>query len=288
MFKIVVVDRRHTDVTSGLDLFAIETGLPIFCCRGRSKRSGVGRRERRFFVFDKKSTDPLKTLAQKSTSAVKKTLGHRHALQRIAARGLEINTVIDVGAAKGDWSRLARKHWPASHVHFIEAKEHWRADLQRFIEDDGPASLSINAASDAPGSIYFPVDGEPYGGAAFKAAGARTDLTEVTATSLDADVEAFNLRGPFAVKLDTHGTERDIIAGAENMLSETALLCIEAYSLIGQLAFPDLIIFLRKRGFTCVDIAEPVFRPVDASLWQLDFYFMRADHPMFKTRGFSG
>ena len=43
------------------------------------------------------------------------------ALGRIAARGLEIRTVIDVGASDGRWSLQAERLWPDARFHLVEA-----------------------------------------------------------------------------------------------------------------------------------------------------------------------
>ena len=38
-----------------------------------------------------------------------------------------------------------------------------------------------------------------------------------------------------------------------------------------------------KKGFRVIDIAEPLYRPFDKALWQLDLFFFRADRDEFKT-----
>jgi FkbM family methyltransferase len=209
-------------------------------------------------------------------------LGHAGALERIAAKQLAINTIIDVGAAKGAWTECARRHWPAAHAHLLEAKESWRSDLEKYQKNRGNASFEIAGVTKAPGKIYFPKDVDEYGGAVFSDSAARENLEEIDATSIDHEVQRLALAPPFAIKLDTHGTEVDILDGAVETLKNTAFLCIETYSMIGQKRFPELIMDLQERGFRCADVAEPLFRPTDKLLWQIDFYFLRAGHPAFK------
>jgi len=233
------------------------------------------------------SPENIEKLARADTLRSKKALSHKAALTRIAGKGVEIATIIDVGAAKGDWSLLARAFWPGVHLHLLEAKELWRKDLEAMVHKQGPASLCMKAVSDTPGAIYFPRDGAVYAGAAFKDPAARDDLIEISATSIDHEVASERLAGPYAIKLDTHGTEVDILRGAEQTLKQTSLLCIETYNFIGQKQFPEMIILMKEYGFRCIDLSEPVFRPVDGALWQIDFYFLREDHPAFETRGFT-
>ena len=70
------------------------------------------------------------------------------------------------------------------------------------------------------------------------------------------------------------------------MLIGTVFWMHETYNFFGQKRFPEMILHLQSLGFRCADIAGPMFRPADASLWQLDFYFLRSDHPSFTKFGF--
>lgn len=210
-------------------------------------------------------------------------LDHDAALARMASRDVEIAAIIDVGAAKGAWTEKARRHWPGAYAHLLEAKESWRADLAAFQAVHDRTSFEIAGVTREPGAIYFPKTADEYGGAVFHDAGDREDLEAINATSIDHEVARLGLKGPFAIKLDTHGTEVDILDGAAETLAEAAFLCIETYNLFGQKRFPELILDLQERGFRCADLVEPMFRPGDKLLWQVDFYFMRSDHPCFKN-----
>lgn len=208
-------------------------------------------------------------------------LDHGAALKRMAGRGVAVQTFIDVGAAKGAWSEKAMRLWPAAGAHLIEAKEDWRPDLEAFQARHKNVSFETAGVSREPGTIYFPKAADPYGGAVFRDCADRDDLEAIKATSIDHEAARLQLKAPFAIKLDTHGTEVDILDGAAKTLEQTVFLCIETYNLIGQKRFPELIMDLQERGFRCADVVEPMFREGDQLLWQIDFYFMRADHPAF-------
>lgn len=229
----------------------------------------------------------MKALAKSANKQIGKALSHRSALSRIAQKIVSPGAVIDIGAARGAWSVEAMRHWPDARYHLLEAKELWQDDLEKLAARKTSLSYSLKAVSDEPGEIFFPKDGEAYAGAAFKDENARSGLTAVPATTIDHEIEDFQLKGPFALKLDTHGTEVDILKGASKALADTHLICIETYNYIGQKRFPEMLLYLQELGFRVSDIAEPLFRASDASLWQLDFYLLRADHPSFQDYGFA-
>ncbi|MEM9617117.1 MAG: FkbM family methyltransferase [Pseudomonadota bacterium] len=231
--------------------------------------------------------DSIAKLSRNGSRQAGRALSHRHALERMAAKGVDVSTFIDAGAARGAWSSMTEKYWPGAHFHLLEAKEVWRRDLEKLTDRKNNYSFTMKAVSDTPGTIYFPSGGDAYGGAAFKEPGSRDDLIAVPATSIDYEVDEHALKSPFGIKLDTHGTEVDILDGATATLKETALLCIETYNFIGQKRFPELLLHMQSLGFRVADIAEPLFRESDAALWQVDFYFLRAEHRIFKDYGFT-
>ena len=210
------------------------------------------------------------------------SLSYIHALTRIKARGTEVGTIIDVGAAKGAWGAATRKFWPGSHLHYVEANEGWRPNLKEIAENDPKVSYTIKGMSDGPGVIYFPVIEDPFGGAVFKQKPEDgRSYTAVPATSVDTEVDEKKLPGPYLLKLDTHGTEVDILNGATETLKNTALICIEMYNFGGQKRFAQLIVHLEELGFRCVDVCEPMFRPIDGVLWQMDFIMAPRSNPAF-------
>ncbi len=233
-----------------------------------------------------KSKDPvavgdLAELAADHTQQARKSLSFEHAFSRVQARKTEFNTVIDLGAAKGGWSTVAQQYWPDAYYHLVEAKEYWRPELEKRVSAHANTSFTIAAVSDRCGSVYFPADARPLGGRAFNTAPEDVPVVEVPATTIDAEVEKQNLKPPYFIKMDTHGNELDILNGAQNTLKDTALLCIEMYNYVGQRRFHELIGDLEGMGFRCVDIAEPMFRYLDAAFWQIDVFLMPASSEVF-------
>jgi hypothetical protein len=111
----------------------------------------------------------------------------------------------------------------------------------------------------------------------------------VPARTLDEIMATHALRGPFFLKLDTHGFEEQILAGAPALLKQTSIAVIEAYNhRMGHdnLLFHELCALMADRGFRVLDFFDPLYRPHDGSFWQADFAFARAEWPGFKHQSY--
>lgn len=210
------------------------------------------------------------------------------ALGRIAGRGLEIGTVLDVGASDGCWSLRAKPHWPNARFHLVEAFDHWHGDLGSLCRREPGFSYVAAAAGATEGEAYFSNDpAAPYGGRA------GDDPIEggwiVPQVSLAGEVKRLDLPGPFLIKLDTHGFEWRILEGAAPLFPDTALFVIESYIFRlfdGAPLIGELIAFMESHGFRPIDLSDPLWRPLDNALWQIDLYFVRADRPEFGRIGY--
>lgn len=199
------------------------------------------------------------------------------ALNHIAARGLSINSVLDVGASNGSWSIEAKQSWPTAQYLLIEANEYHKLALENVCSVTPGFSYVLAAASDEPGAVFF--DGsDAFGGLAMKTESQNnsSDRT-VAAITLDGEVKKRNMPGPYLVKLDTHGFEVPILNGAKGVLAEANLVVIETYNFQlepGSLKFWQICQFMDALGFAVIDISEPLWRDYDRALWQFDLFFV--------------
>ena len=231
---------------------------------------------------------PVKWLAKRALRhpkvaqrLVAHALGTPAALGRIAARGLEIRSVIDVGASDGRWSLQAEPVWPDARFHLVEANPVHEARLRRLCARKAGYSYTLAAAGPADGSVAFD-DSNPFGGRAAPAGGA--PQTVVPQRSLVSLVAEMRLAPPFLIKLDTHGYEVPILDGAAPLFPDTNLFVIEAYNFPlspDGLRFHELCSLMAERGFRVIDLSEPLWRSKDNALWQLDLFFVPATRPEF-------
>jgi len=202
------------------------------------------------------------------------------ALERISSRDLPLGTVIDVGASDGSWTAVALKFWTDAHCLLLDGNPVWREKLEAFAAKRKDVHILTAAAGAAQGSIKFHATaGDPFSGAVAPTA---DDAFETPMVRIDEAVRERNLPGPYLIKLDTHGFEREILEGCSGILQDTALLVIEMYLFQDEhRRFPAMCLHLENLGFRCADMSELLYRSHDFSLWQFDGFFLRADRKEF-------
>ncbi len=208
------------------------------------------------------------------------------ALARAARRTPGIAGIIDIGASDGRWSKLAMRHFPAAKYLLIEGQNEHEAALQAFAASRANVTFRIAAAGNREGQINFR-SGKLFGGAA-SLTPFSGDNREVPMITIDKAVIEARMKGPFLIKLDTHGFETEILDGASEVLEETVVIVVETYNFANnkRLRFFEMCEFLEQRGFRSADICDVVLRPYDELLWQMDLVFLRAEHPAFDFTGF--
>jgi FkbM family methyltransferase len=209
------------------------------------------------------------------------------ALGRLKSRQIPFNTIIDVGASDGRWSEQALNFFPSAHCLCVEAQTAHEAGLKAFKAAHPNADYVFCAASDQAGEISFDAR-DLFGGIAMKTPWG-DHCIKVPAQTLDNLVSERKLPPPYLIKLDTHGHELPILAGAARILEQTEVLIVEVYNITGPppaVPFWDFCREVGKLGYRCLDMFEPHFRPHDELFWQMDLVFARATRPEFSYLGY--
>ena len=204
------------------------------------------------------------------------------AMRALAERRHAFKTVVDIGASTGIWSERLMRYFSDRQYLLIEAMASHEPALRGFCATHSNAQYVLAAAGERPGKVFFETGDDPFGGAASATPGA--GHIEVPVTTLDAELAARKLPGPYLLKFDTHGFELPILKGATATLVDTEVIVMECYNFRISpecLTFPEMCAWLGERGFRCIDLVEPLHRPRDGAFWQMDLVFARADRPEF-------
>lgn len=209
------------------------------------------------------------------------------ALRRLENHNLQIASLIDVGAARGLWSKVFARHFPDRHHLLVEANQVHLPDLNKVCQENKNWQFALTAVGGTTGQGYF--DGsDPLVGQLSTEAWNEKYLPCPVVT-LDDLLAKQPVPGPYMIKLDTHGVEVPILSGATKTLKQTNVLVIEAYNMtFGGVAIPfwELCRYMLDLGFRPLDVFDLLYREVDSAFWQFDLLFVRSDLPLFQDSRF--
>lgn len=208
-------------------------------------------------------------------------------LRQVAGWNHGINSVLDLGAAKGDWSRMALKLFPNARFVGVDPLEERKPYLDR-LKAENPRFDYVQAVAggDDGGTVELAVTPDLDGSTIH---GSEGEMRTVPVHSVDAVAEMKGLKGPFFMKFDTHGFEKPILESAEKTLQQTKYIVMEAYNFRHSpdtLLFHEMIGFMEERGFRVSHLVDILNRPTDGALWQIDLFFARADDPIFTSNSY--
>lgn len=250
---------------------------------------------------ERKSIDMLKEFVEKKLNPGLRRFGgavvpaHKETslpavMARLRKKGIKVETVIDIGASYGKWAEVVMEYYPQAKYLLIEAQEVHLQKLVEFKKKQANVDFVLAAAGNRVGQIFFDAT-DPYGGRASDTPieGEDKNIVRVPVTTVDREVAERNYRGPFLVKLDTHGFELPILEGASTALYSASVVVIEVYNFViaeGAIRFHEMVSFMEEKGFRVADMCDPVFRPSDGIFWQMDLVFLRADEIAFANTHF--
>ncbi|MEM7665443.1 MAG: FkbM family methyltransferase [Pseudomonadota bacterium] len=209
--------------------------------------------------------------------------------QRNNARDHDIASILDLGAAKGDWSRLALDLFPKAHIVGVDPLKEREPYLERLkSESDRFDYVLAVAGEDDGGTVELAVTDDLDGSSVH---GSEGETRTVPVHSVDAIAQMKGLSGPYFLKFDTHGFEMPILRSAEKVLAETQYVVMEAYNFRHTpetLLFHEMIAYMAAKGFRVSHLVDVMNRPSDGALWQVDLMFARDDDPVFASNTFRG
>jgi FkbM family methyltransferase len=197
--------------------------------------------------------------------------------------GLNPSTIIDVGAYEGQWTRRMVPIFPAAHFLLFEAQPSKQEIIRRNLAKFAGYELEIAVLGAVEGrevTFYDMETGSSY----------YPELTSYPRTARAAQTKTLDRMlsgralGEILIKLDTQGSELDILMGAPRLLEEAVCVILEASLYDYNKEAPTLanaIQFLDSHGFSAVDVIEVHRRSYDGALVQVDLAFLKRRSEVF-------
>jgi len=202
--------------------------------------------------------------------------------------GIEIGSVVDVGASDGQWTQECLEFFPDAAYLLFEPHPIHSRNLDAFVSKHARMIADKRAVGSRDGKVLFDTS-DIYGGG-MDPDGLIEGSMEVPQVTLDTAIREHNLVYPCLIKLDTHGFEKEILDGAiETLTKHTNALVVECYNYRIQpnaLLFWEFCSYLGEKGFRPVNIVDVLRRRVDQSLWQMDIFFVRETWKGFENLEF--
>jgi len=199
--------------------------------------------------------------------------------EHLKGNRVEFNTVIDVGVARGTPSIY--KAYPRAKYFLVEPLGEFSEDLRR-IASKLDATVVAAVAGDRDGETEIFVHADLSGSSTLRQAeGASLDgmARRVPGVRLDS-VLPERLQRPCLLKVDTQGTELNVLDGLGERLREMDVVLLEASLFPFRMDAPligDLVERLGDVGFVVYDILEGHVRQLDGALAQVDLAFVPMD-----------
>tara|TARA_B110000196_G_scaffold305796_1_gene303763 strand:+ start:500 stop:1261 length:762 start_codon:yes stop_codon:yes gene_type:complete len=204
---------------------------------------------------------------------------YRHKLNSnlidLIKKNVNIHTVYDVGAYRGGWSNFLKKtSLKNKNFYLFEANIKNEIYLEKlgfkyFISILSDKIKEVKFYSKThPGDSYYPEQTNFY----------KKELpskAEITST-LDEIVKKENLPKPDFIKIDTQGSEIDILKGGRETISNCALIYLECPIINYNLGSPNLseyIDYLNSINYVPYDVCEVHY--LDKVLIQIDILFIK-------------
>lgn len=210
---------------------------------------------------------------------------HPGARRQRLLHALQVDLVVDVGAARGGFAQEVRSFGYAGRIVSFEPLASAFADLASTAAPDAawevrnralgssPGSAEINVASNSDSSSLLPMD-ERHVAAAPEVGYVATET--ITVARLDDELADDPARRPF-LKLDTQGFEREVLAGGTRALDRAVGLQLELSFVplyAGGMLVDEAVAFAYGHGFVLAAL-ESGFSDPGGAVLQADGIFVR-------------
>ena len=226
-----------------------------------------------------------------SVAAPYPRLSQHGVLQVMKEKGrLNFETIIDIGA--GDGTKSILDLFPSTNLVLIEPLDFFEQSLREIVKNRNSKTVYLkNVLASRKSSVDFFVHKDHYG----SSINMEFELTKnqvksrLDAVPLDYLLSKVDFSAPYFIKIDTQGSELEILKGALKTLRSTEALIIEVSVqdfFINSHTLKDLFDFLYRYNFRVFDFADLTYRPNDGFLAQLDILFVKKSSSLFDIKNY--
>jgi len=200
------------------------------------------------------------------------------------AAGFSPTKILDIGACRGHWTDMAQHLWPNAEITMVEADPRCNAFLQEKYPNN---RLVLKGFAAVPGTFkFFARTGDlPQNAGSGSFLKEMTEVFQNDMSEFDVDTNpiglGFNDETFDLIKLDTQGTELEILRGGLETVKRTKFVQIECSFVPYNEGAPmvaDIVRYMQDIGFIPVDMLQ--LHGMDSGInVQIDFLFWNTAIP---------
>jgi FkbM family methyltransferase len=214
-------------------------------------------------------------------------------LENVKKNGFAPQTIIDVGANVGNWSRTACQVFPSAQFFMIDGNTDNEPSLRNTVSGVGKNSeySMMLLGPEEKDSVTFYKLGTGSSVLRELKPFDRSQESQVMLPmhTLDGFMRSRQYDSPVLLKLDVQGFELQVLLGGTATLSRVEVVIMETsllpYNLNAPI-FADVIAFMAERDFVAYDFCGQARRQTDDTLFQMDVAFVRKDSALRALRSF--
>ena len=207
----------------------------------------------------------------------------RWSLTQLRRFGFVPEHVLDVGAFKGDWTRICLNVFPDANITSVEPQDVAQEELKK-LASEHPNVKVIQTLLGSSVRDNVPFDEIGSGSSLLFNYQGKTTRPMTTINRL---IENGVCKPPELLKLDTQGYELELLEGYTNRFDACQVIQIEISLLPivqGAALLHEVVSYLYGRGFVMFDVNELIRAPSDGAVWQIDAFFCRVDSQLRSDR----
>lgn len=225
----------------------------------------------------------IKRIKINKTQAFEKPVGiMSQFLEDLKSRGLNCTHILDIGANKTQWSRIAKKVYPDTIFYLIEPQIEMKSSLEEFCIEFSESKYFLAGAGAREESLTLTVWDDFEGSSFLPPINPQSNERQrkIDIITIDNLLQSHQIEVPQLIKLDIQGFELEALKGSENTFGITEVYILEVSLFTfnnpeDEPTFADVVNFMLKRGYVVYDFPGFLRRPLDGALGQCDICFVK-------------